>query len=149
MYDDLRFDYRMPDGYDGEEYQTKALNCTLDVYMVSCDGRLLRSECAGHRDDDGNTQRLIGDLCFDGTLNVYHRDTFGGTGWHEYDLIFQQGNLVEIRCHQTRSRLAFAPVIASFRPKQTTENAIMNNETKARLRPILANGRRGKPEYSP
>lgn len=107
MFDDVNFEYRMPDGFDGWGYQTKDFDCTLDVYTVTPGGRLYRTSCSGHRDDDGREDRPIGDLSYDGTLNIY---TSGRAGWREYDLVFTQGNLVEIRCHKTGNRLVFEPL---------------------------------------
>lgn len=77
------------------------------MYEVSPQGRLVRTSSSGWPDGD----RPLVDLCFDGTLNIYNNDRIRGSGWHEYDLVFVGGNLVEIRCHQTNTRLVFEPAV--------------------------------------
>lgn len=110
MFDEVTFEYRMPDGYESQTgYQTKDLDCTLDEYTVTAEGRLIRTSCSGHRDDDGNENRPLVDLCFDGTVNIYDDDLLGRSGWHEYDLVFVKGSLVEIRCERPNCRLVFQP----------------------------------------
>ncbi len=110
VFDDVRFDYRMPDGYETFGYQTKDVGCTGDTYQVSAQGRLLRTSSSGWPDGD----RPLVDLCFHGVLNIYDSDNIRGTGWHEYDLTFVGGNLVEIRCHQTSIRLVFEPDVVGI-----------------------------------
>ena len=113
MFDEVDFDYRMPDGYVSTTfYQTKDLNRTLDQYEVTAEGRLLRTDCSGHRDDDGNEIRPLVDLNFDGTLNISDNDSPGRSGHHAYNLVFVKGKLVEIRCERSRCRLVFQPTIA-------------------------------------
>lgn len=100
MYDDVYFDYRMPDGYKAfAGYQTKDLDLELDTYEVSPGGRLLRTSASN--------DRPTGDMNFDGSLHIYDSDF--GRSWHAYDLEFKKGNLATIYCHQTESRLLFEP----------------------------------------
>ena len=105
MYDDVKFSYRMPDGYKGENYQTKDFDLTLDGYEVTPEGRLVRTYDSGYPDD--KRKRPLGDLNYSGTLNIYTSDL--RRAWHEYDLEFENGNLVAIHCHQTGGRLLFEP----------------------------------------
>lgn len=109
MFDAVDFRYRMPDGYEGYDFQTKSLDCTGDEYVVTPEGRLHRRYSSGYPDE---VRRPLGDLSFDGELNVYTSE-FGSGAWHEYDLIFAHGNLREIRCHQTGGRLVFEPASVS------------------------------------
>jgi hypothetical protein len=54
MYDNfLMGEIEMPDGkfYD-EPFQSKGLDCTLDLYKVTRDGRLVVKACSGY-DDEG------------------------------------------------------------------------------------------------
>jgi len=106
MYDDIEFRYRMPDGYEGRRFQSKSLDCTGDQYVVTPEGRLHRTYSSGYPNE---VRQPLGDLAFDGELNIYTSE-FGTKAWHEYDLIFIQGNLREIRCHQTEGRLVFESV---------------------------------------
>ena len=105
MFDDVEFSYRMPDGYEDHAYQSKSLDCTGDTYTVTPEGRLVRTYSSGYPDE---VLQPLGDLNFDGELNIYTSDL--GGGWHEYDLVFVNGGLREIRCHQTEGRLVFEPV---------------------------------------
>jgi hypothetical protein len=104
MYDTVYFEYRMPDGFDSGNYQTKDLDLELNEYEVSPAGRLLLIEAF-------NDNRPTGDVNFDGILNVY--DSELDRTWHEYDLEFHNGDLVAIYCHQTGERhiftLGFSP----------------------------------------
>lgn len=104
MYDNVHFEYRMPDGFEGRSYQTKDLDCELDDYHVTSTGRLLLTE-------DFSDNRQTGDVNFDGILNIYDSE-LGGT-WHEYNLEFHNGNLVAIECSQTGERHVFPQ---GFRP---------------------------------
>lgn len=45
-FDTLRFNYRMPNDYQGSEYQTKDLDCQRDQYEVTTAGRLTRKSMA-------------------------------------------------------------------------------------------------------
>ncbi len=105
MFDDVEFRYRMPDGYDGHEFQSKSLDCTGDQYVVTPEGRLHRRYCSGYPNE---VRQPLGELAFDGELNVYVSE-FATEVWHEYDLIFAQRSLREIKCHQTGERLVFEP----------------------------------------
>ncbi|EBL6729321.1 hypothetical protein K5A76_004099 [Salmonella enterica subsp. enterica serovar Bredeney] len=42
MFDEVRFSYRMPDGYDGEDFQTKDQECDGSFYEIDDMGRLLK-----------------------------------------------------------------------------------------------------------
>lgn len=100
MYDDVHFDYRMPDGYKAfAGYQTKDLDLELDTYEVSPSGRLIRTSASN--------DRPTGDMNFDGALHIYTSDF--GRSWHAYDLEFKNGTLMTIYCHQTEGRLLFEP----------------------------------------
>lgn len=106
MFDDIEFDYRMPDGFESRSgYQSKDLECTGDQYEVTPNGRLVRTFDSGWPRAD--EKRPLGDMHYNGKLNIYD----GGLGgaWHEYDLEFRDGDLIAIHCHQTRGRLLFEP----------------------------------------
>lgn len=79
MFDDVKCEVPLPDGYNGEWFQTKDFECSmLDKYVIRADGRLLRY------DEDTN---------FHGILNFY--DLKNGV-WHEYNAKFTDGKLIEI-----------------------------------------------------
>jgi hypothetical protein len=106
MFDDVEFKYRMPDGYEGRSFQSKSLDCTGDEYVVMPEGRLHRRYSSGYPDD---VRKPLGDIAFDGELNIYTSE-LGTDSWHEYDLIFVQGDLRTIRCYQTDGHLIFEPL---------------------------------------
>lgn len=103
MFDDITFRYRMPDGFDGDDYQSKDLDCSMDRYEVTPDGKLVRTYSSGYPDD---IPQPLGDVRHEGVLNIY---TSVGRKWHEYDLVFKSGTLISIRCNQTDSELLFEP----------------------------------------
>lgn len=98
MFDWVRFQYRMPDGYEGRTYQTKWLDCELDVYLVTPDGRFVRTEAM-----EGN--KPVGAVAFDGVLWI--GDAEGGHQSHCYNLHFKAGQLVAIECLQTNATMIF------------------------------------------
>lgn len=106
MFDDVTFQYRMPDGYEGARYQSKTLECTGDEFVVTPEGRLRRRYSSGYPDE---SPKPLDDIDFEGELNIYTSE-FGTERWHEYDLIFVKGVLTKIRCHQTVGYLIFEPL---------------------------------------
>lgn len=109
MFDDLNFDYRMPDGFKARGFQSKDLDCLGDTYEITSDGRLVRMNVSGIVDAD--YKRPVGDMNYSGMLNIYCSEwkRFGPGIWHEYDLEFVAGRLAVIHCHQTESQLIFEP----------------------------------------
>ena len=100
MFDDVEFAYRMPDGYEGGNFQTKDFHCLMDVYEITPTGRLVRTRIGGWTDEAKG--RPLGDTNFSGMLNVYRFS-------HEYDLEFVNGSLVAIHCQGQAGRLIFDP----------------------------------------
>ncbi len=78
----------MPDGYEGEMYQTKDLRFAMDLayYEVDSSGRLIRT--------DSDNGQPLGDVCYNHTLTI---DVPG----HTYALAFADGLLRTIHCSQT------------------------------------------------
>lgn len=92
----------MPDGFESNGFQTKDLDCLMDSYTVTKAGRLVLDSVSVQ------VERPLGDVNFTGTLNVY--DTAYLTRqWHEYDLEFEDGTLVAIRCKNQLGQLLFDP----------------------------------------
>lgn len=106
MFDNISFAYRMPDGFECERWQTKSFDCTGDDYLISAQGRLVRTYSSGYPDE---VRRPIGDINYDGVPYIYP-DIGCGDGNHNYDLIFEGGMLIKIYCCQTKSALIFDPV---------------------------------------
>ena len=84
MFDDVHVDYPLPD-CSYTEFQTKDLECTLEQYTISADGKLLSNGV---------------DIAFHGILNFYTYDKSPGerdvAEWYEYDAKFTDGQLVSI-----------------------------------------------------
>nr|WP_228857677.1 hypothetical protein [Pseudomonas syringae]QOQ33415.1 hypothetical protein [Pseudomonas syringae pv. actinidiae] len=102
MFDEVNFSYRMPDGFVPLGFQTKDLDCLMDIYTISKTGRLIRDTVFEQ------VQRPLGDMNFSGMLNVY-TTAFLTEQWHEYDLEFVEGTLVAIHCKSQSGRLIFDP----------------------------------------
>lgn len=118
MYDDVRFDYRMPDGYDRPDFQTKDLDCACDMYEINAQGRLVRLSSCGYPDD---VLLPLGDLHFCGDLNIYTISGYGTAAtstWHDYTLTFVEGTLVVIKCNQTGGELLFDRTEVGLHQKQ-------------------------------
>ena len=101
MFDEVNFGYRMPDGLEANTFQTKDLDCLMDIYSISKAGRLIREKVFEE------VERPLGDMNFSGFLNVYGAAYL--TRRHEYDLEFVDGTLVAIHCKAQPGRLIFDP----------------------------------------
>jgi hypothetical protein len=75
MFDWIECELPLPDGFKGEGLQTKSLNCALEHYVITVDGKLKK------RDDYG----------YCGTVRFYGTGDDGG--WHEYVAEFYNGDL--------------------------------------------------------
>lgn len=91
MFDEVTFSYRMPDGYDGEYFQTKDLDCDGSAYDIDDKGRLLR---------DGT------DLNFSGEFEMGYYEHPGGRSG-DFRMVFSDGILVYIIPAQTNDRYLF------------------------------------------
>lgn len=107
MYDDIRFERMMPDGFDGrgKSFQTKDFGCDMAMYEVNAEGRLMQPLNA---DDEiagcfGGEVVRWRDTHFHGWLNFY---TFVDDTWHGYTAKFTDGQLITIECDsRTKSAL--------------------------------------------
>lgn len=75
LFDTLYCEYPLPDGTAEREFQTKSLGCTMEAFILTRTGRLLRS-------DDTDTS-------FHGVLRFYTRDS--AQRWLEYEAKFIDG----------------------------------------------------------
>lgn len=96
MFDELSFSYRMPNGRDGCNFQTKDLECRLDEYEVTPAGRLVRIV------SEDPSERPLGDVNHNGWLDIYH---FAD----EYRLDFVNGSLRAIQVVGEEGWLLFDP----------------------------------------
>lgn len=90
MFDEVEVQYPLPDGYEGHLFQTKDLDCQLDLYRISAAGALSK----GSWDKDAQVWGNFQPVPFHGMLNFYITDPSGK--WREYCAKFTDGVLVEI-----------------------------------------------------
>ena len=85
MFDTLQCEIPLPDGFKPEdgEFQTKDLDCCLETYTLTAEGKLLGP--------DGEDKE------FHGWLNFYSLGP--AKDWHEYRAKFTDGRLVQILVH--------------------------------------------------
>lgn len=113
MFDYLRCEYPLPDGYTAPEFQTKDFDCEMVTHVITADGRLMmdRGEYVATPKEElpypdakpGTWQSICGIMRrvpnmvqsdFHGWLNFY--DYNEKDEWHEYNAKFTDGRLVEI-----------------------------------------------------
>ena len=87
MFDDIRCDVTLPDGKSGDAgFQTKDLDCTLDEFVITETGRLIKQSKNADPHDDV-------DVNYDGDLVFY---TDYPDGWRQFRATFRSGQLIEI-----------------------------------------------------
>lgn len=121
MFDDIKCDMPLPNGFTGQHFQSKDLDCCMDSYHITAGGRLLKRyvdrvepvsedqwEHVGATDplrqiwhEQSKTKKVYAwrDTNFHGMLNFYTHEGSMGDGtwkWHEYNAKFTDGQLVEI-----------------------------------------------------
>ena len=106
MFDYLRCERVMPDGFDGrgQEFQTKDFDCDMVEYRITDDGRLHQPLVDGEPSTrfDGGKANGWREMDFHGWLNFY---TYLGVEsgkpngeWHGYLAKFTDGRMVELKC---------------------------------------------------
>ena len=109
MFDTLRFNYRMPNGYQGAEYQTSDLDCRLDQYEVTTAGRLTRKSMEPDEEfarEHPDYYEAPVDTHFSG--RIYISAYAGSPAKREcFELHFVAGNLQAIRDANTDKEAAY------------------------------------------
>lgn len=129
MFDDVRCERELPDGFDGRDFQTKDFACELDKYTITADGRLKRryvsdwvptdeSEWRYSPDDPDPLHQIWHlnskrrpvysecDMNFHGIVNFYTGtgDRKDGTWeWFQYKAKFTDGTLVSVERDMRRT----------------------------------------------
>ena len=118
--------------YKGKEYQTKSLECLMDVYTITESGRLVHDICHMEtipesewpKDDNlSEFQKTFGkwrwvtdqkdvDTNYHGYLNFYTSNENGE--WEEYNAKFTDGTLVEITPVKDNQNENTCPIRISF-----------------------------------
>ena len=128
LFDTIRCEYPLPDLDDPTtiEFQSKSLECLMNDYRITKEGRLLRIDCRYEDHSDPNAKGLLRfagcmtpipigdtDMNYHGWLNFYGNQYTGelflidpNTGkdtahpepvkWYEYNAKFTDGTLVEL-----------------------------------------------------
>ena len=107
MYDEIKCDMPLPDGYNSPgTFQTKNLDNTLSSYRITLEGRLVQDTEGWFENQRLETPR---DLHHHGTVHFYHLedtteqpDNWTRWTWHEYDAKFTDGVCLEIALSQRR-----------------------------------------------
>ena len=98
MFDDIRCKRTMPDGFEGEWFQSKDLSCDLSTFEITDDGRFVRTE--EFTFEEGKTDiQTPKEIEFHGWLNFYTRDH--ARKWREYNAKFTDGRLMKIEMANT------------------------------------------------
>ena len=93
MFDHVKCELPLPDGWDAVNMQTKYFGCDLDIiYTITRDGRLMRRHAP---DSQAVSERSSEwDMNFHGIFQFYGTDA--EKKWHEYAAKFTNGQLVTI-----------------------------------------------------
>ncbi len=98
MFDNVRCEVPLPDGWHGRGMQTKDLGCTLSTVTITKEGRLFGDQ----REWWWEKPQPLRDLEFHGDFTFYGNEgQRPGTpewAWHEYTARFTEGQLVRIIC---------------------------------------------------
>lgn len=102
LYDEVRIDMPLPPEHRAEwqthRFQTKQLDCMLDLFVIREDGTMERSASPLH----GLPAEHIGpdhDL-YQQQVRVYGRNE-AGTKWLDVDLLFHEGRVIAIGCKES------------------------------------------------
>lgn len=107
LFDEILCEYPLPEWPAGEDprFQTKDLDCLLERYRITVDGRLLTTRYRRGSLDETESPREL-DTEFYGFLVFYtsvERD--GEREWYEYRAKFTDGRIVEVERVDEGSRL--------------------------------------------
>lgn len=134
-YDNIRFAYRMPNGFEGENYQTKSFDGRLDQYEVTTTGRLVRSDFVfvDDSEDPGPVDPPV-DTHFSG--KIYISDYCGELAkrWC-FELLFFAGQLQTIRDTET-------DVVAAYDSLKHLQYALAASVSDDMLNTALSTARR-------
>lgn len=102
MFDYVRCEMPLPDGFEGKNMQTKDLGCTMSTVTITKDGRLTGRV----REWWWEEYKPVRDLDFHGDMTFYdyEGDINGSYVWHEYVARFTEGQLVSIRISRDSDR---------------------------------------------
>lgn len=94
MFDNLRVEVEVPGLREGapNEFQTKDLECELNDYIISSNGRLLKRVSSGIVEDTNSKKgnlEFVRDMNLDGELEFHD-------GVQAFVALFEKGNLVSI-----------------------------------------------------
>lgn len=95
MFDDVRCEVPLPDGWEGQGLQSKDFDCEMSLLTIRADGRLVYDRRNWRERDPATAE----DLDFHGYFHFYGsegRESTPEWRWHEYRAKFTDGQLVGI-----------------------------------------------------
>ena len=92
MFDNVKCEVPLPDGWDAGDLQTKHFGCESDLYTITRDGRLTRRYASDLQDMPERNSKC--DVNYHGIFRFYGTDR--EKKWHEYAAKFTDGQLVKI-----------------------------------------------------
>jgi len=97
LFDEIVCEYPLPDWPEGEEpsFQTKDLDCLLERYRITADGRLLTSRY--RRGAEDTESRELHTECHGYLVFYASLERNGEREWFEYRAKFTDGRLVDLQ----------------------------------------------------
>ncbi|HXO18625.1 MAG TPA: hypothetical protein VOA87_01745 [Thermoanaerobaculia bacterium] len=93
LFDTIHCEYPLPDArHQGLEFQTKDLDCALDEYTITADGRLLRHVRRGGQESDRRVEWPL-----HGDVSIYTHVAGEDPSWIEYVVRFTHDRVEWIR----------------------------------------------------
>ena len=92
MFDHVKCDVPLPDGWNAFNLQTKHFGCELDLYIITHNGRLIRRYVSNLQAQP--ERHSESDMDFHGIFRFYGTDA--KKKWHEYAAKFTDGQLVRL-----------------------------------------------------
>jgi hypothetical protein len=122
MFDDVRCELPLPGPIKPKRlsFQTKDLDCALDLFTIKADGTLMRS--GGCTDDSEYAYPFHGMLTFY-TYEGGGRKEDGDGMWFEYEAKFTDGKCVGLECVQIARQPWGQPRVVLF-PESTAQGEL-------------------------
>jgi hypothetical protein len=94
MFDDLTCEMPLPDGKPAIPFQTKDLDCELNQYTITPDGRLARNDGRGEPNEWND---FTGTLRFYGYEGDPNEIEDFSTVWREYEATVEKGQVMKLK----------------------------------------------------
>lgn len=136
-YDNVRFAYPMPNGFEGCDYQSKCMECRLDQYEVTTTGRLVCTPFFYEEEGEGvQPPAAPTDTHFSGTIYIYDYCGTPPKRW-QFGLRFVGGQLQTICDTETDITTPYDPILHT---QYTLSNSLSDEMIDAGLSAAVAGG---------